>query len=211
MRPAVIEEFVIWGRRRDFVTDAAFLKALADRGFEPQVVGEIDPPPKGGGSWVLRDRRDRRAHEDGGVWISWARPRGGESRDGFPVKYVVETFDGRSGWDWFLSCAVATAIATEAGGKVSTDGSADRDANAFLAEMKKDPATEFHGPESIVDWESEHLDEDEVEDEEDDLEDEDEYESAESDEEAEDEDEEEDEDVEDEEDDSDEYEDVEDE
>jgi len=156
----VFEEIVIWTRRREFVTDERFLSELKHKGFEPQIVGEIDPPPKSGASWVLRDKRDRRAHEDGGVWISWSRPRGSEGRDGFSVKYVVETFDGRSGWDWYLSCAAAAAIARIAGGKVSIDRAADRDAQAFLADAARDPSMDFRGPESVVDWEARHLDED---------------------------------------------------
>lgn len=161
----MIEEFAIWGRKRDFVANDALLAELKTRGFEPHIVGEIDPPPKNGGSWVLRDKRDRRAHEDGGVWISWVRPRASESREGFSVKYVVETFDGRSGWDWYLSCAVAAIIAQASQGKVAADGGTDRDAAVFVAELAKDPSTDFRGPESIVDWESKNLDEDEDEEE----------------------------------------------
>src|SRR5512143_627904 len=100
--PAVIEEFVILGRGRESVANEALLAELRTKGFEPQIVGEIDPPPRNGGSWVLRDKRDRRAHEDGGVWVSWTRGRGAERRDEGSVRYVVETFDGRSGYDWFL-------------------------------------------------------------------------------------------------------------
>lgn len=187
----MIEEFVIWGRKRETVANETLLAGLRSRGFEPQIVGEIDPPPKNGGSWVLKDKRDRRVHEDGGVWISWQRTRDG----GAATKYVVETFDGRSGWDWFLSCAVATAIAQAAQGKVSVDGASERDASVFTAELAKDPTTDFHGPESVVDWESKNLEEEEAEEEEEeDLEDEDYSDTEEDDEEEEEEEESEDED-----------------
>ena len=179
----MIEEFVILGRKRETVANEALLDGLRSRGFEPQIVGEIDPPPKNGGSWVLKDKRDRRVHEDGGVWISWQR-----SRDpGVSLRYVVETFDGRSGWDWFLSCAVATAIAVGAQGKVSVDGSADKDTASFTAELAKDPTTDFQGPESVVDWESKNLDEeaDDEDEDEDDAEDEDYADSEEDDDEDE--------------------------
>lgn len=178
---AVFEEVVIWGRNREFVTGDPLLAELRSKGFEPQIVGEIDPPPKNGGSWVLKDTRDRRRREDDGVWISWTRPRGGESRNQFPTRYIIETFDGRTGYDWFLSCAVATAIAKNAKGAVSVDGGADKDADAFAAELKKDPSTQFHGPESVVDWEAQNLDTD-VDEESDDDEDDDDLESADDDE-----------------------------
>lgn len=186
---ALIEEFVIWGRKGEFVTNDALLVELKKRGFEPQVVGEIDPPPKGGGSWVLRDKRDRRSHEDGGVWITWARSKGAGRRDDAVVKYVVETFDGRSGYDWFLSVATASAIAHASEGVVSADEAPDQDAATFDAAMAKDPSTRFHGPESVTDWESQNLDEDFEEGEEDDDEDED-LEDEDEDEDLEDEDEE---------------------
>lgn len=171
---ALFEEVVIWGRNREFVTGEPLLAELRKKGFEPSIVGEIDPPPKNGGSWVLKDTRDRGRREDDGVWISWTRPRGGEGRTQFPARYVIETFDGRSGYDWFLSCAVAEAIAKAAKGQVSVDGGADREAEAFAAELKKDPATQFQGPESVVDWEAHNLETDVEEEDED--EDEEEYE-----------------------------------
>lgn len=151
------EEFVILGRKRDYVTDENLLAELRKKGFEPQIVGEIDPPPKNGGSWVLRDKRDRRAHEDGGVWVSWTRLRGSERREDAPVRYMVETFDGRSGYDWFLSVAVASAIASAARGFVKADGGPEQEAGAFLAAIGKDPTAAFLGPESVVDWESQNL------------------------------------------------------
>ena len=157
---AVFEEVVIWGRQRDFVTGDPLLAELRSKGFEPQIVGEIDPPPKNGGSWVLKDTRDRRRREDDGVWISWTRPRGGEGRNQFPTRYVIETFDGRTGYDWFLACAISAAIAKTSRGQVSVDGGSDKEADAFVAELKKDPATQFQGAESVVDWESQNLDTD---------------------------------------------------
>lgn len=171
---AVFEEVVIWGRNREFVTGEPLLDELRKRGFEPQIVGEIDPPPRNGGSWVLKDKRDRRRREDDGVWISWTRPRGGESRNQYPTRYVIETFDGRSGYDWFLSCALAEAIAKVSRGQVSVDGGADKEAETFAAELKKDPSTQYVGPESVVDWEAQNLDTDleEEEDEDEDEEDE---------------------------------------
>ena len=182
----MIEEFVIQGRKKEYVTDERLLAELKKRGFEPQIVGEIDPPPKNGGSWVLRDKRDRRSHEDGGVWIAWTRPRGGEQRRDCPTRYVVETFDGRSGYDWFLSIAVTQAIAEAARGVVSADGGPERELSAFQTDLAKDPSTRFDGPESVVDWEAQNLEEDLDEDEEGEEDDEDEYEE---DEEGEDEDE----------------------
>lgn len=163
---ALFEEVVIWGRNREFVTGEPLLDELRKRGFEPQIVGEIDPPPKTGGSWVLKDARDRRRREDDGVWVSWTRPRGGEGRTQFPTRYVIETFDGRSGYDWFLACALAAAIAKTSRGQVSVDGGADREAEAFVADLNKDPAAEFHGPESVVDWEAHNLDAEVAEEEE---------------------------------------------
>lgn len=171
----VFEEVVIWGRNRELVTGEPLLEELRRRGFEPQIVGEIDPPPKNGGSWVLKDKRDRARREDDGVWISWTRHRAGEGRHQFPTRYVIETFDGRSGYDWFLSCAVASVIASFSRGQVSVDGGPDREHDAFVAELAKDPATRFHGPESVVDWESQNLDADLDEDE---GEDDDDYEAS---------------------------------
>ena len=168
---AVFEEVVIWGRNREFVTGEPLLEELRRRGFEPQIVGEIDPPPRNGGSWVLKDKRDRRRREDDGVWISWTRPRGGESRGQYPTRYVIETFDGRSGYDWFISCAIAEVIAKTSRGQVSVDGGPDKEADAFAAELKKDPSTQYVGPESVVDWESQNLDADLDEAEEDEDED----------------------------------------
>jgi hypothetical protein len=157
---ALFEEVVIWGRNREFVTGEPLLAELRGKGFEPQIVGEIDPPPKSGGSWVLKDARDRRRREDDGVWVSWTRPRGGEGRSQFPTRYVIETFDGRTGYDWFLSCAVAAAIARASRGQVSVDGGSDREAEAFVAELKKDPSAQFQGAESVIDWEAQNLDTD---------------------------------------------------
>ena len=174
---ALFEEVVIWGRNRDFVTGEPLLDELRKRGFEPQIVGEIDPPPKTGGSWVLKDVRDRRRREDDGVWVSWTRPRGGEGRTQFPTRYIIETFDGRSGYDWFLACALAAAIAKTSKGAVSVDGGSDRESEAFVGDLTKDPSTQFQGPESVVDWESHNLDaevaedDDEEDEEEDDEED----------------------------------------
>ena len=184
---AVFEEVVIWGRNREFVTGEPLLDELRKSGFEPQIVGEIDPPPRNGGSWVLKDVRDRRRREDDGVWISWTRPRGGEGRNQFPTRYVIETFDGRSGYDWFLSCAVAASIAKFSRGQVSVDGGPDKEHEAFVAELKKDPGTQFVGAESVVDWESQNLDTD-LEGADEDEEDED-YEAADDEDEGEDEDE----------------------
>ena len=162
------EEVVIWGRNREFVTGEALLEELRRKGFEPQVVGEIDPPPRNGGSWVLKDKRDRARREDDGVWISWTRPRGGEARNQYPTRYVIETFDGRSGYDWFLSCALAASIARTSRGQVSVDGGPDKDGEVFASELAKDPSTNFVGPESAVDWESQNLDTDVEEDDDDD-------------------------------------------
>ena len=157
---AQFEEFVVNTRKREFVADDSLLTELKSKGFEPQIVGEIDPPPRHGGSWVLRDKRDRRSHEDGGVWISWTRSREGS------VKYVVETFDGRSGYDYFMGIMVAALIADRVKGQVLVDRGPGRDASAFLADVQKDSALQFHGPESAVDWESSHLDEEVEEDDE---------------------------------------------
>lgn len=176
---AVIEEFVVWGRKSEFVADEGLLGELKRRGFEPQVVGEIDPPPKNGGSWVLRDKRDRRSHEDGGVWVAWTRPRGNDRRSDATTKYVIETFDGRSGYDWFLSVALAQVISAAAKGMVSADGGPDTEAAAFASEMSKDPTNRFDGPESVVDWESANLSENyEDSDDEDDDEDDDDEDAA---------------------------------
>ena len=172
----MFEEIVIWTRRREYVTDERFLAELKHKGFEPVIVGEIDPPPKNGGSWVLKDTRDRRRREDDGVWISWTRPRGGERSGQFPTRYIIETFDGRTGYDWFLACAISAAIAKSARGQVSVDGGSDKEADAFVAELKKDPTTQYNGPESVVDWEAQNLDTDL--DEEDDESDDDDYESS---------------------------------
>ncbi len=172
----MVEEFVIQGRKKEYVTDERLLAELRKRGFEPQIVGEIDPPPKQGGSWVLRDKRDRRSHEDGGVWISWQRARHGEGRRDCPTRYVVETFDGRSGYDWFLSVAVTLLIVEAARGVVSADGGPERELTAFQAELAKDPSTRFDGPESVVDWEAQNVEEDLGEEEEGEEDDEDEYE-----------------------------------
>lgn len=177
---AVFEEVVIWGRNREFVTGEPLLEELRRRGFEPQIVGEIDPPPRNGGSWVLKDTRDRRRREDDGVWISWTRPRGGDGRNQHPTRYVIETFDGRTGYDWFISCAVAEVIARTSRGQVSVDGGPDKEADAFATEMKKDPSTQFVGPESVVDWESQNLDTDLDEAGEGDDDEGDDYESGES-------------------------------
>ncbi len=153
----MIEEFVISSRNREFLPGEKLLAELSAKGFEPQIVGEIDPPPKNGGSWVLRDRRDRRRHEDGGVWFSWSRPRGSEGRSGFPTQYVVEIFEGHSGYDWFLSIALAGLLAQHGRGRISVDGGAEKEYDSFANEMRKDPQTAFHGPESVVDWEAANL------------------------------------------------------